>query len=70
MKKCEAIAEECNFCGIKGHFEKCCNKKKKADSKKENSTSTRKAHMVTLAHNQYFDQDGNVISIHDDEEEN
>ena len=57
MKKCKAIREECDFCGIIGHFEKCCNKKKRVTPKKENFMSTRKVHVLSLAHNEYFDKE-------------
>ena len=34
LKVCKAPETNCNYCGIKGHFEKCCNSKQKDRLKK------------------------------------
>ena len=34
LKVCKAPETNCNYCGIKGHFEKCCNSKQKNRLKK------------------------------------
>ena len=34
LKVCKALETHCNYCGIKGHFEKCCNSKQKNKLKK------------------------------------
>ena len=69
MKNCKAKGAECNFCGIIGHFESCCNKKKKVNSTKMD-TSPKKVHTLTLAEDKFYDQDGNLRNIHDEGAEN
>ena len=76
IKECPARDAECNFCGLTGHFAKCCGKagkfpkNKNSGAQKENSyarkdSSTKKAEMHTLQTIQdrgpdFYDEEGTL----------
>ena len=73
MKDCPAKDAECNFCGVIGHFAKCCGKagkfpknKNSATQKENSSTKKQKAEMHTLQTIQedqgpdFYDEEGTL----------
>ena len=60
LKNCKAINVECNYCRLKGHFEKCC---KKAGNFPMNENSNKKNVHTATAHEavDYYDEDGQLV---------
>ena len=73
MKNCPAKDPECRFCGVTGHFARCCGKARKFTkghraqdtSKKEDSTTKKNLHAIQAIQEnsssiEYWDEDGNL----------
>ena len=70
-QSCPAKDAECNFCGLNGHFAKCCGKagkfpkdSHKNSTQKENSNDKKPMHALQCVQEEsasmYYDEDGNV----------